>query len=46
MQPRPLLVNTLSTMTSTYCSQLSTSSSPMRILLNPGPWTCTPGLAA
>ncbi len=39
MQPRPLLANTLSTMMSRYCSQLSTTSSPSRILLKPGPCT-------
>ena len=46
MQPRPLLMATLSTIRSRYRSQSSTTSSPRRILLNPGPCTCTPGLAA
>ena len=44
MQPRPLLTSTLSTMMSRYFSQLSTMSSPSRILLKPGPCACTRGL--
>ena len=44
MQPRPLLTSTLSTMISRYFPQLSTLSSPSRILLKPGPWACTRGL--
>ena len=43
MQLRPLLINTLSTIRSRYCSQLSASSSPSRILEKPGPCTCTAG---
>ena len=43
MHPRPLLANTLSTITSRYLSQWSTTSSPRRILLKPGPCTCTRG---
>ena len=41
MQLRPLLTSTLSTITSRYFSQSSTTSSPSRILLKPGPcgWT-------
>ena len=46
MQLRPLLISTLSTIRSRCCSQLSASSSPSRILLNPGPCTWTPGLPA
>ena len=41
MQPLPLLISTLSTIRSRCCSQLSASSSPSRILLKPGPCTCT-----
>ena len=44
MQPRPLLTNTLSTITSRYFSQSSTWSSPRRILQKPGPCACTRGL--
>ena len=44
MQPRPPLMATLSTIMSMWSSQRSTTSSPMRIFENPGPWTCTPGL--
>ena len=44
MQPRPLLTKTLSTIRSRYFSQWSTSSSPSRILLKPGPCACTRGL--
>ena len=44
MQPRPLLMKTLSAMMSRYFSQLSTSSSPRMILLKPGPCACTRGL--
>ena len=44
MQPRPLLRNTLSTITSRNCSQRSTWSSPSRILEKPGPCACTRGL--
>ena len=44
MQPRPLLTSTLSTIRSRYLRQSSTTSSPRRILLKPGPWAWTRGL--
>ena len=45
MQPRPLLIATLSAIISRCFSQSSTQSSPRMIFENPGPCTCTPGLA-
>ena len=39
MQPRPLLRNTLSAIMSRYFSHWSTTSSPSKILLKPGPCT-------
>ena len=44
MQPRPLLIATLSQSMSRCRSQSSTQSSPRMIFEKPGPWTCTPGL--
>ena len=43
MQLRPLLTKTLSSITSRCFSQSSTTSSPRRILLKPGPWGWTFG---
>ena len=44
MQPRPLLIATLSQIVSRYRGQSSTQSSPRMIFEKPGPCTCTPGL--